>query len=456
MKDWIVRADNWINKHRPWTLLATVAATFAILAAFDWHAIERLLYPQVCNPRMPSKCDPIEWKERFQATILMLSIPVAFWLWHWRDRNVRDQIENTRKDLNLREFNDVQTRLAAAIDEGISERARIALQTNALFQMSAFLSGDRAHGFSRAAFEAVRAKFSGDFQEIFRSKFKRDAQEFEEIYDRIINSRHPKYRQILKLSGRFRRDLREIRTRYQNDPSKNMNRRFFLENFEDIFANNENARHFDISTLSIPSIRSGVNLKGIQAIGSTFLGNDIDGVDLSSSNLVGSSFREISISKSDFRNSSMDLMQIVNSNFSDCDFSHAKLRRVQLLDLDPHSHEWRNSKFIRCNFAGADLTWTQLGEQNLANCDFSNAILICTNFDRCEVVGSDFTNCDMRGATMTRIDPRELKSCVGARFDDATLFHLPAPGTSLSWTQEQLQEIRNLWRSCGARHINDL
>ena len=36
--------------------------------------------------------------------ILIVSSPVAFVIWHFRDKNSRQQIENQRKDINLKEF----------------------------------------------------------------------------------------------------------------------------------------------------------------------------------------------------------------------------------------------------------------------------------------------------------------------------------------------------------------
>ncbi len=451
--------DDWINKHRAWSLLAAVFITVTMVALINWLTgsdhFRQFFYPKRCVPTSPESCDPIEWKELFQAAVLILGLPIAFLLWHWRDRNVRDQIENTRKDLNYREFNEIQVRLAGAIDIDVSEKSSIALQTSALFQMSEFLSGDRGDQFARTAFEAVRAKYNSDFEELFSNKFKREIHDFNQIYDKIIQHRFKKYHHLLMLMMHLNHDLRKIGDLYQKDPSKRMNRRFFSENFQDIFLNNKYAHYFNISTLHIPSVVEDKNLAGIQAIGTRFSGEKIHKVKFTNSNLLGAAFLKATITKCDFRLATIDLAKIINSSLENCDFSHAKLRKIQLQDVDPITYQLRSSKLVKCSFQGADLTWTSLGEQDFTDTDFSSAILICTDFGRCNVAGSNFTNCDIRGANMTRIDPRLLKSCQDARFDDSTKFHLPTPGTSLSWTHEQLQEIRDLWRSCGAKHVND-
>ena len=181
----------------------------------------------------------------------------------------------------------------------------------------------------------------------------------------------------------------------------------------------------------------------------------IDGVDFSGSNLLGARFRQAAIADCDFKHARVDLARFINSTLSNCNFSHAKLRKIQLQDIDPITHQLRYSKLLKCNFEGSDLTWVWLGEQDLTDTNFSSATLICADFGKCEVAGSNFTNCDIRGANMTGIDPRLLESCAGALFDDSTMLHLPPRSEGYSWTDVQLKEIRELWRSCGARHVND-
>jgi uncharacterized protein YjbI with pentapeptide repeats len=442
------------NLPRPAQLLLTVIATLLFVLAVDglraWDLSKKLFFPEIKDV-----ADVRFWSALVYGLAFGLGLPVAFLLWHWRDRNVRDQIENTRKDLNLREFDSIQVRLAGAVDDSISEKSKIALQTSALFQMSAFLSGERGSDFTRTAFEAIRAKYAADFEELFAKQFKRDFQNVDRIYDKIINSRYRKYDSIFKLTAHFGHDLAKIRESYQKDMTKWMNRRFFIENYDEIFLNNENSRHLNISLLNIFSDLKCKKLNAVQAIGTVFSGDRIDIVNFSSANLSGAVFRETTIAECDFQHARVDLVRFRNSTLENCNFTNAMLRKVSLNDVDPLTGQLRNSKFFNCKFNAADLTWVWFGEQDFSNTDFSFATLVRADFGKCDVTGANFANCDMRGANMTRIDPRMLKSCENAIFDDFTQFHLPARGTSLSWTQEQLVEIRNLWRSCGAKHIND-
>lgn len=95
-----------------------------------------------------------EWKDLFQALLILMGLPVGLMLWYWRDLSVRHQIENARKDTTLKEFAELQMRAAGAMDEKAApEGARIALQIAALHQLRPYLRGEAGRSFKLAAFE---------------------------------------------------------------------------------------------------------------------------------------------------------------------------------------------------------------------------------------------------------------------------------------------------------------
>lgn len=102
----------------------------------------------------------VEWKDRLQGMLILMGLPVAFCLWYWRDRNQRDQIENSRKDVNLKEFQEVQMRAAGTLAADMPSEARVQLQIAALHQLRGFLRGDYGESFRRPAFELLLAGHS--------------------------------------------------------------------------------------------------------------------------------------------------------------------------------------------------------------------------------------------------------------------------------------------------------
>jgi Pentapeptide repeats (8 copies) len=175
MKGWLKAIDNWVYQNRAMSLLLTIMLTLAAVSLANWLSgsdlFRQFFFPKICDKSLPATCDPLDWKDLFQAAILVLGLPVAFLLWHWRDTNVRDQIaeqrnqveeqakqvENSRKDINLKEFQEVQLRAAGALDVALPEDARQQLQIAALHQLRGFLRGEYGESFQRPAFELLLA-----------------------------------------------------------------------------------------------------------------------------------------------------------------------------------------------------------------------------------------------------------------------------------------------------------
>lgn len=61
-----------------------------------------IIFLLICFPVI--KCSSEDSVGFWNFIILIVSSPVAFVIWHFRDENSRQQIENQRKDINLKEF----------------------------------------------------------------------------------------------------------------------------------------------------------------------------------------------------------------------------------------------------------------------------------------------------------------------------------------------------------------
>lgn len=155
----------FIDRHRPrpttWPrpaqLLSTVSATLFLLLLTDgvsgWNIWQRLFFPVTEHP-----ADVQFWSALIYALGLVGGLPVAFLIWHWRDQNARDTIEVQRKDVLLKEFQEIQMRAAGALDEKIPEEARRTLQVAAIHQLRPFLRGEFGKSFRRPAWEILRAR----------------------------------------------------------------------------------------------------------------------------------------------------------------------------------------------------------------------------------------------------------------------------------------------------------
>jgi len=155
---------------------------------------------QICFPELLEKSAGL-----WNFIILVVSAPVAFAIWHFRDENNRQQIENQRKDINLKEFQKLSEWVSGAhlpeiktVDkttqkEGLKDKGEIegelqlierttekteeygkkphaegfdtfgkregavALQISAVYNLLPFFRGDYGESFRRPAFNLLKS-----------------------------------------------------------------------------------------------------------------------------------------------------------------------------------------------------------------------------------------------------------------------------------------------------------
>jgi hypothetical protein len=154
----------WLDeKNRPLTLALVVVMTAMMAYLADRALTGGALYQRFLFPpaQRPDSAGP-EWKDLFQALLVVLGLPMALLLWHWRDRNVHHQIENQRKDTNLREFQELQLRAAGSTAGSLADRASETIQIAALHQLRGYLRGDYGESFVRPTFELLCVLLSAD------------------------------------------------------------------------------------------------------------------------------------------------------------------------------------------------------------------------------------------------------------------------------------------------------
>ena len=157
--------------------------------------------------------------------ILIVSAPVAFVIWHFRDENNRQQIENQRKDINLKEFQKLSEWVSGAhlpeiktvskttqkssskdeveVVEKTTERSEeyskkldtadfdtfskregaVALQISAIYNLLPFFRGDYGESFRRPAFNLLKSAWQAMQQDSLK---KLEAENLSESEQRAI------------------------------------------------------------------------------------------------------------------------------------------------------------------------------------------------------------------------------------------------------------------------------
>ena len=183
-----------------WTKFTNVGKVFCSGIVSLVIFVILFIFFQSCFPELMEKSAGL-----WNFIILVVSAPVAFAIWHFRDENNRQQIENQRKDINLKEFQKLSEWVSGAhlpeiktIDkttqkEGLKDKGEIdgkfqlierttekteeygtklyiggfdtfgkhegavALQISAVYNLLPFFRGDYGESFRRPAFNLLKS-----------------------------------------------------------------------------------------------------------------------------------------------------------------------------------------------------------------------------------------------------------------------------------------------------------
>ena len=453
------KADDWIDAHRPCALLGLVALAIGILALINWltgsDLFRQFFYPNVCDPKTPATCDPLAWKDLMQAALLILGLPAAFLLWHWRDRNVRDQIEeqrkqveNARKDINLKEFQEVQLRAAGALDEKLPAEAREQLQIAALHQLRGFLRGEYGESFRRPAFELLLASHAAAMERIG----------LKEAIDRWLLSHSPplphRIRQTIVDAVYQARKRWTAVERERAGIIRDEWRAVFLQGFP------FNGRRLD--GIEVPFgaslarrqlggiVLTGANLHGAELKGADMSRAHLEGVNLSDSglgganleraNLKGALLRSAQLMGANLRGAELDGANLFGAKLQGADLSEAQIEGAILNQAHLERADLRRTNLISADLSGAYLEGATLRESHLEYASLRGARL----------EGAILSLAQLEGADLCRSGWQKAK-LPSAKFDDATILFEDWHSAH----EDQRNHARDELRALGARHVDD-
>jgi uncharacterized protein YjbI with pentapeptide repeats len=376
MKGWLKRLDNWVYQNRALSLLLTVAVTVVIVSLANWASgsdlFRQFFFPKICDKSLPAACDPLEWKDLFQAALLVLGLPVAFLLWHWRDTNVRDQIaeqrnqveeqakqvENSRRDINLKEFQEVQLRAAGALDKKLPQEAREQLQIAALHQLRGFLRGEYGKSFRRPAFELLMAGHAAAMQTVGIEVVQRQLEgaSASEVSDKVQESK-------LLLQSRLTKVDLERMSILEEEWQAIFECSFPLSN-----------RRFDLLCFRQLKIPPDVNFLGSSFFGTMMVRATLRNICFNSVKMEGAVLCSAILEGSSFASARLDGADFSNANMSDVTMCHPGLE-----DLLPGS-SLRDASLLLTNLSGSNLTGADIQGARFNFCRLEGANLRATSW----------------------------------------------------------------------------
>jgi uncharacterized protein YjbI with pentapeptide repeats len=420
----------WVDspKNRPFVLLATVLVTAAALLVFDAVTSFRL-FPDLLNPA--AQPDWSDQKDQFQIAIILLGLPVAFWLWHWRDRNVRDQIEeqrrqveNQRQDTNLKEFQEVVWAAAGVIDSSHTE-GRETLQIASLHQMRGFLRGDFGPTFKRSAFET------------YCSILARPMCHEDDDVEQPSNALSP----------------------YVYDAIRDI----VFEEWQAFFWQDYANRHsWPLQGRSLREIRLpvGADLMGVDLSRIDFSGSALSDVDFSDTRSWDTNFSQCNLRCSKFNRASCEGAKFDASDFAGAVAHDIDMMETSLSGTKFHGADFSNGNFYKASgsnscFINANLERGNFNDVRLYGVEFENAKLAHATFVSAIIHGNaargaDISECDFSYAKIQTFYPNLVKSCDGVKINGKTILPHPKMLFGKDLLSSEKDEVAAIWIENGA------
>lgn len=289
--------------------------------------------------------------------ILIVSAPVAFVIWHFRDENNRQQIENQRKDINLKEFQKLSEWVSGAhlpeiktvskttqksnskdgaeITEQTTEQSEEYAKKPDTADFDTFSKRDGAVALQISAIYNLLPFFRGDYGESFRlPAFNLLKSAWQAMQQNSLNQL-----EVDNLSD-------EKRTEIIVDLVKKANRPIGVALTHILLSLNQgntklNLRDFPEMLPNICLAGMNFSLGGVSKIAKDLSGLNLNGIDLR-----GSFSIEVQFQGSQLFMAKLQYAQLSSVNFQNADLSLANLQNADLqnADLRECQFEWMQLK----------------------------------------------------------------------------------------------------------------
>ena len=369
--------------------------------------------------------------------ILIVSSPVAFVIWQFRDENSRQQIENQRKDINLKEFQKLSEWVSGAhlpeinieksitksssttdnesaaspkkqITEQKAERSKeygqkpdnahwgtfskrdgaVALQISAIYNLLPFFRGDYGESFRLPAFNLLKSAWQSMQQESLN--------ELNELDVEIVSLERQRERLERQELQELQREIRKLQSeiRKQQIETRQQQIKIRKQQSEIIGKLKQNAQSpmgvaLTHVLLSLNRESTRLNLQDFPEM-------------LPNICLAG-----INFDFSEIKEKARDLSQL-NLNGAD-------LRAADLFFVNLHGTDLSNADLSNADLSNADLSNAKLSNAKLSNAKLSNADLSNAKLSNADLSNADLFSTDLRRSVFRWMKLQESRSLLNAK-----------------------------------------
>ena len=356
---------------------------------------------QICFPELLEKSAGL-----WNFIILVVSAPVAFAIWHFRDENNRQQIENQRKDINLKEFQklsewvsgahlpEIKTLDKTTQKEGLKDKGEIdgelqlierttekteeygkkphaesfdtfgkregavALQISAVYNLLPFFRGDYGESFRRPAFNLLKSAWQAMLQDSLK---KWETVDVSAIIEELR----------LKAESPMGVALTHVLLSLDQKNTQ-LNLRDFPEMLPNICLAGMN---FNLSGVDEKARNwSGLNLSGVDFRGAHlkevhFEESQLDGVNLQYADLSVAKLQGANLGKAKLQGADLGKAKLQGANLILANLQGAYLFRADLQGANLGKANLQGVFLFRAKMQGAFLFRAKMQNANLSGCD---------------------------------------------------------------------------------------
>lgn len=328
MKDFWNQIPNWIK-----VILSSLISIFILVHFESLYS----LFSYVSNDEI------IKQGGFWTLFSLIFSAPIAFAIWSFRDRNATDQINNSRKDTNLKEYHKI-------VEWITSKDSSEELKISAIYYLKRFYE-DKSLGFQQAALHLLLSTWeSMQKNELEKLQKVDDSEEARAIiYSLRENANSPLgiaiTNVLLSNNGECILAYPEV---FSSMCLAGMN--FYLPSLPNDIAN----KLFN---------NKNINYSGIQLQGCEFKRLNLDDIVFYNSNLLGTKWG-IEKSQNDVFLNGID--------FIECEFKYSEFYKVSIKNCEIVNSNFMNTSFIKgrvygsTKFTGVNLTHSSVLFTNIS------------------------------------------------------------------------------------------
>ncbi len=282
---------------------------------------------------------------------IVMSAPIIFIIWTFRDKNKLLELENARKDTNLKEFQQLQRWATGNMDGNSDNDNKIALQISALHSLRAYLKGEYGESFRRGAYEIFRAILATQHQKILQ-QLKND--ESKTIMGAIDSCPLTKQLNIIASEEWFNLLINH------NFPTKGIS----------LLGVDLSHAYLHHRTYNKTLVLQGARLQGATLLGARLQGADLGGAQLQGAILWVARLQGATLLGARLQGADLGGAQLQGANLRNAQLQGANLRDARLQGAD-----LQNAQLQGANLWDARLQGANLGGARLQGADLQNARL---------------------------------------------------------------------------------